>query len=590
MNVVKCFFLALLFALLTACGGGGLSTAGLSTKIPGTAVKSIETCDGSNATGATAIAPCATISGLAAGGSVTISDGFSSITESTDGTYIFAPVSLVTSNNGALSIPAITYTVTYATSNTPKCNVDGGLLPGNTGNNQSNLAQGGSTGEHITILCGPYPAEPYTIPTVSTIPGTTTATIISTPDIVPVFFSNTPSSTANEPNDILFLKQFTTSKIWGLLHQYDVGTATINTAQAITNSGFSLNPDTVVTAQDIKGLIQAKASTLDPGYSANTVFMLFLPPAVYATYNNGSLNKAGFPVAAGPTGQIPVGSTTVTYALVEDTTSGNYQPNSVIYEMMEIALIDAVTNPSGTNGLAWMGYGTDIWLGASTGMLADGKTESPAQGAVTTSIGTLCTNVGQVSYSDITVGDILPIWSVSDGLYGSLCQPVADTTGAGTPSSALSDPSAPFYWVIPEGQNPVTGTLGGIPRPNENAIEVAPGQMATVTLEFVSTQPLPSDVPLYPRVAAYLSNSNEAGYGPLGGTGAQPIPPGAKTFLTLSGVKNITRPYAGSSANNGDTLQFTVSASSTPFPGMYVVTLGPGVMPPIAITNGATWQ
>ena len=171
-----------------------------------------------------------------------------------------------------------------------------------------------------------------------------------------------------------------------------------------------------------------------------------------------------------------------------------------------------------------------------------------------------------------------------------MCQPVAVTSSTGAASSTLSDPSTPFYWVIPQGQSPVTGTLGGISRPSENATEVAPGQTVTVTVEFVSTQPLPGDVPLSARVVAYLSNSNEAGFGPLGGTGAQPVPPGAKTLLTLSSVQNVTRPYAGSSANNGDTLRFTITASSTPFPGMYVVTLGQGVMSPIAVTNGTTWQ
>jgi hypothetical protein len=45
--------------------------------------------------------------------------------------------------------------------------------------------------------------------------------------------------------------------------------------------------------------------------------------------------------------------------------------------------------------------------------------------------------------------------------------------------------------------------------------------------------------------------------------------------------------------NNGDTIEFTVTASSTPFKGMYVLTVELGsesVATPIAVTNGSTWQ
>ena len=590
MNAVKYLIVALCFGLLSACGGGNFSTVGLTGKTPATATKVIQTCDGGNATGATAIAPCATISGLSGGESVTVSDGSDSMTESADGTYAFAPISLASGSTGAEIIPAITFAVTASTGSGPKCTVDGGLLPGNTGINQSNLAQGGAIGEHMTLLCGMYPAASYAIPVWSALPCTNQATVIGTPDIVPVFFSSGSNSTANKSNDALFLEQFTASKVWGLLYQYGIGAAAVAAAQTITNPGFSLSPGAVVTAQDISALIQAEAGTIAPGFGANTVFVFFLPPGVSATYAYGSLSSSAAPDAAGLNGQVTVGSTTVTYALVEDTADGNYRPNSVIYEMTEIALIDALTNPSGVNGIAWLSDGPDVWLGASTGMLSDGRTESPSQGTVAPSLGTLCTNAGQVSYADITVGDILPIWSQTDGYYGDLCQPVAVASSAGAVSSTLSDPATPFYWVIPKEKSSVSGTMGGITRPNEIAIEVAPGQTVTVTVEFVSTQPLPGDVPLSPRVVAYLSNTNEAGYGPLGGTGAQPVPSGAKTLLTLSGVQNVTRPYAGSNANNGDTLQFTISASTTPFPGMYVLTLGQGVMAPIAVTNGSTWK
>ena len=57
-------------------------------------------------------------------------------------------------------------------------------------------------------------------------------------------------------------------------------------------------------------------------------------------------------------------------------------------------------------------------------------------------------------------------------------------------------------------------------------------------------------------------------------------------------MKNLTRPSA-TGVNNGDTIEFTVTASSTPFKGMYVleVSTNSGPIPlPIGVTNGSTWQ
>ena len=62
--------------------------------------------------------------------------------------------------------------------------------------------------------------------------------------------------------------------------------------------------------------------------------------------------------------------------------------------------------------------------------------------------------------------------------------------------------------------------------------------------------------------------------------------------ITVSPIKNLTRPDA-TGINNGDTIEFTVTASSTPFKGMYILEAATnnGPIPlPIGVTNSTTWQ
>jgi hypothetical protein len=72
----------------------------------------------------------------------------------------------------------------------------------------------------------------------------------------------------------------------------------------------------------------------------------------------------------------------------------------------------------------------------------------------------------------------------------------------------------------------------------------------------------------------------------------QPIAGLCTPLVSVSAVKNVTRPSA-TGVNNGDTIEFTVTASSTPFKGMYVIAIMLGneqVDTPIAVTNDTTWQ
>ena len=435
----------------------------------------------------------------------------------------------------------------------------------------------------MTVLCGTYPAVTPSFPTVTTLPGVSAPTVIGTPDIVPVMFQ----ASANQANDVAFVQQFTLSKVWELLSQYGVGSATVEAAKTVTNPGFSLSAGSVVTAQDMASLLQSQGNTLMPGLTDNTVLVFFLPPGVQTAYFNNSLTQSGQHNAAGLTGQVTVSGSTVTYALVQDTAQKFYQTNSVIYEMTEIALVQAVTNPSGTNGYAWLSSNPDVWLGASAPKLADLVTNSPTAGATTVSIATMCASSGQTAYSDITVGDILPIWSQADATAGrSPCQPAPIASQTGELSSTLSDSTTPLYGVVPDSLAAVTTVLGGIQR-SDGAIVVAPGQSVTVSLRFFSTQPLQSDLDVTASVVSYISATTEAGTCTLGGTGVQPIQTsGCAPLISVSQVTNQTRPTAGQTAANGDSLQVTITASSTPFSGAYVIQFGSGqLFVPLAITE-----
>ena len=229
-----------------------------------------------------------------------------------------------------------------------------------------------------------------------------------------------------------------------------------------------------------------------------------------------------------------------------------------------------------------MSANPDLWLGVSA--------YGPI-GMDTIGVGSLCMtagpvlNGGVVTATDISTGDIVPIWSQSDAAAGrDPCQPQVvvsyntDGTQSGT-QVELSDPTAPFEGVVvTQGLTTVTGTLGGVSR-TDQAIVVAPGQSVTVQAEVYSTQPVPDRWAMV-DVVSYVGQSDG---GALSSNALASLPP-----LTVSAVQNLTRPGAPG-VNNGDTIEFTVTASSTPFKGMYILEVNDWPTP-IGVTEGKTWQ
>jgi hypothetical protein len=572
MKRILSFCLAVLAAVsLAACGGGG-GNGGASSPLSPThtapASANLAACTDGNYDTSTyqGIAPCLTVAGLSSGQSVSVSDGTNTLTESSNGTYTF-PGLANASENGAAVEPTVAFSITGTTGGAT-CSLSGGGAGANNPN---------PTGYETSALCAKYPAVSPSIPKVTTKPDVTrTAQVIASPTIVPVYISTGSLATGNEANDVTFLSQLVNSQEWGLLSQYGVGAATVDAAVTVNPGSWSqyhgVTPSDLSTiAQDV----QSQGVTL----AENTVLLIYLPPTV-------GVDPAGS-YGTGYDGTVAVGSANIPFALVTDNSSnGQYSADNSVYWMAEAELVNDVTNGDG-NGYAWMSANPDLWLGVSA--------YGPI-GTDTLGVGTLCMtsgpvlNGGTITAPDISTGDIIPIWSQSDANTGrDPCQPQSviqynpDGTQSGT-QVELSDSSAPFTGVVvTQGLTTVTGTLDGTTR-TDQAIVVAPGQTVTVQAEVFSTQPTP-DQQVSIGVVSYVGQSTD---GALSSNATSfPTPQ-----VSVSAVKNLTRPSA-TGVNNGDTIEFTVTASSTPFSGMYVleVSTPSGPIPlPIGVTNGTTWH
>ena len=551
---------ALAAVSLAACGGGGgasttVNTQGGGSTPPNAQLASCTDPHENDITSDAGVAPCLTVMELGSGQSATVSDGSATLTETTDGQYTFPGVADQVSA-GVNELPTITFSIIAQTGT---CSLVGGTAS--------------DSPYSVTALCAPYPAVKPAIPKVTTMPGVSgTAQVIASPTIVPVYISTGSLATGNEANDATFLDQFVNSKEWGLLSQYGVGSATVDAAMTVNPGSWSqyhgvTQSDLGTIAQDV----QAQGVALTP----NTVLVIYLPPTV-------AVDPAGA-YGTGYTGTVAVGSTNVPFALVtDDSTNGQYSADDSVYWMAEAELVNDVTGANG-QGYAWMSANPDLWLGASA--------YGPI-GTDTIGVGTLCMtagpalNGGTITASDISTGDIIPIWSQSDANAGrDPCQPqsVQQYNSDGTQSSTqveLSDPTAPFMGVVvTQGLTTVTGTLDGTTR-TDQAIVVAPGQSVTVQAEVFSTQPIP-DQQATVGVVSYVGQSD-------GGALSGNAPFFPSPLVSVSAVKNLTRPNA-TGVNNGDTIEFTITASSTPFKGMYIVELNNWPMP-IGVTNGTTWQ
>ena len=572
-NRILAILLASLAAFsLAACGGGGGSSAAASSgsgQTGGGGTAQLASCTTTTYNDAVdqGVAPCLTVTGLASGQSVSVSDGSNTLTESGNGTFNFPTIDNGTQNGGVVP-PSATFSIT-ATTGGATCSLSGGTAT--------------TTPYAVTALCAKYPAVSPGLPKVTTMPGVSgTAQVIASPTIVPVYISTGSLATGNEANDATFLSQLVNSQEWGLLSQYGVGAATVDAAVTVNPGSWSQYH--TVTNADLSAIVQGVAAqgvTLTP----RSVLVVYLPPtvAVSPTVSGGT----------GYTGTVASGSTQVPFALVTDgnTQGGSYIPVDTVYWEAEAGIVNDVTNAN-DNGYAWMSANPDLWLGTSVTQ----QSTAFENDATNIGIGTVCMSVdgdGPLQATDISTGDIFPIWSQQDANAGrNPCQPNADSfnNAQPNPTVTLSDSNTPFVGIVAQGTTAVTGTLARVSR-TDQAIIVAPGKSVTVQAQVFTTAAV-QDMAASVNVVSYISGTDTGGCSSQSAGGVQPISLSCTPLVSVSAVKNVTRPSA-TGVNNGDTIEFTVTASSTPFAGMYVLAVQLGsesVATPFAVTNGTTWQ
>ncbi len=562
-RILSILLAALAAVSLAACGGGGGGSSTASSPGGGTTPPSAQlaacTTTLYNDAVDQGVAPCLTVTGLASGQSVSVSDGSATLTESSNGTFDFPTLQNGTENGGVVP-PSATFSIT-ATTGGATCSLSGGTAS--------------TTPYAVTALCAKYPAVSPGLPKVTTMPGVSgTAQVIASPTIVPIYISTGSMATGNESNDAAFLSELVSSQEWGLLSQYGVGAATVDAAMTVNPGAWSQYH--TVTAGDLGTIAQGVAAQ-GVTLTSSTVLVVYLPPTV-----------AVAPIVSGGTGYtgtVTSGSTNVPFALVtdDDVNDVAYVPSSSVYWEAEAGVVNDVTNANG-NGYAWMSANPDLWLGASVDY-ASGVDGEYASGATSIGVGTVCLEAdgGIMQAPDISTGDIVSIWSQQDADAGrNPCQPNADSfdNAQPNPTVTLSDSSTPFVGVVVQGTTAVTGTIGGVSR-TDQAIVVAPGKSVSVQAQVFTTAAV-QDMQASVGVISYIDAEGVTSQGMQSG---QPR-------ITVSSIENLTRPSA-TGVNNGDTIEFTVTASSTPFKGMYVLTVELGsesVATPIGVTNGTTWQ
>ena len=575
-RILSIFLAALATVSLAACGGGG-GGSGTTASSPGGGSTppsaQLASCTNPNYDTSTyaGIAPCLTVTGLASGQSVSVSDGQSTLTESANGTYTF-PGLVNGTEAGAAVNPTVTFSVT-ATTGGATCSLSGGGVTAGQAPSPTAYAP--------SVLCAKYPAVNPGLPKITTMPGASgTAQVIASPTIVPVYISTGSLATGNEANDATYLNQLVNSQEWGLLGQYGVGTATVDAAVTVNPGAWSQYH--AVTPSDLSTIAQDVESQGDT-LSASTVLVIYLPPTV-------GVDPAGT-YGTGYAGTVAFGSTNVPFALVTDNSAnGQYIAADSVYWMAEAELVNDVTGGNG-QGYAWMSSNPDLWLGTSVTL------QDTAFNADVTNvgIGTVCMSAdgGIMKAPDISTGDIVTIWSQADANAGrNPCQPNADSfdTTQSNPTVTLSDSSTPFVGIEAQGTTAVTGTLGAVSR-TDQAIVVAPGKSVTVQAQVFTTAAV-QDMAASVNVVSYISGTDTGNCSFQTAGGVQPIAGLCTPLISVSAVKNVTRPSA-MGVNNGDTIEFTVTASSTAFKGMYVLAVQLGnesVATPIGVTNGTTWQ
>ncbi len=197
------------------------------------------------------------VTGLAAGTSVTVLDnGSDSLTFQSNTTQQFA-VQLVLS---------ATYSVTVGTQPAVQtCTVAGG----------SGQVTTSPVAVLVSCVLSPpstsYPAFTAPYPLVQS--GQTPAVVIASPIIIPVFFTNIPDQSAT----VAFLQALVAAPEWMVLAEYGVGSATVGTPVYLTSAA-----PTTTTTTDINSFVLANAASW-AAFNKSQIFVLYYPSTTTIT-------------------------------------------------------------------------------------------------------------------------------------------------------------------------------------------------------------------------------------------------------------------------------------------------------------------
>ncbi len=597
-SLIHALLAVALSAVLAGCGGGGSGT---------TAPGNGSGASGSGSSGSTSTSGIAwtgnkgqvmsngqseyqlaiDVSGLNTGQSFVIdvnASGGETITltgtVTADGTYQVPGVFYVDTTGGTSQVAVnVAMPVTTQPADGTKCQVIAQL-------NGNYLAEDPTSGGTLTlpVVCGNYPAStPVADEQLTPFPGTT-AQVIASPQVAPVFFSGSTNSNDYET----FLQQVVTSQYWSALQEYGVGNGTTGTAITAATTWPS-----AVTESDIEQAIVSNNAWGAP-ITNSTVLVLFLPQGtVYETSSADQTEDCLLPSTdnCSVRGQVTIGSTPVQFIAMQADTQNN---GNLQYPALLQHLVNAVTNPGGGAGAVAGDEGyveavknPDWYVGINT-YFPENQLE----------VGNACLMNAPVE-SDLTLtGD------PSTGNLTNLYLPYSNKAAAAdtayqycgrTPYGALAD------WSTTTAAQSVTATRFGHPVTDE-ALVLAPGQSTTLKMTAWQASTLTAGQPYF----TLLTNYNQDWYYITGTNapvhcekgGPESICANAPSF-SLKAVSTVTPVFQGTDPNgsnpasaqitsvNGDTYDLTVTASATAEPGMWVMYIGGQ---PIAVTNASTWQ
>lgn len=563
MNTWRLGLILVAAAMLSACGGGGSSA--------------------SSGTSGTALAGQFTLTvnttGLASGESYEIQDSAQtlnvsqSMTVSQNGADTFSTLLYTTDNLQAVKV---TVTISQQPSDGAQC-----VIQPTSNGPYAGDGPPVTNNSDLNVNCGKYPAvKPVAYAQIGTFPGASSAQVIASPKVVPVFFTGSTNVSTYET----FLDQLVVSNYWAALSEYGVGKGTVESA---INAATTW-PATVDDAQ-VQNLITTNAAWGAP-VDSSTVLVIFLPAGTSYMPNSGngesssciSTGTAPMNAECAEHDQVTVNGVPVQYVVVPPDSENGGAPGQ--FAVVAQYLVGAVTNPGG--GGPNIGSGAGYTEFSPNPDWYIGRDDEEA-----VEIGHACPAFAPPE-SDITLPSGFP------GLYmlWSNTAAASDTTYTycgRKPYGVVAD------WANASAAQEVTATRFGHTFTDE-ALVIPPGGSASITLTawMLSSSSGGNSEPYFD----FEGNVNSEWLYLHGTAAPEDCLPGDATGDCVDAPSFMITPVVSandqstSSCNqgcdfpetaNGDTFKLTVTMPATGTPGIWVAYFGDQ---PIAVTNANTWN